>query len=182
MALKQVEPLAKTIGDSKFYITPFAAFKAANLTGELASVLAPLLGVLTPLVNDGSLMDVDAGKAVEAMSGCTAISGDKLERLMKKLLLGGHIAVEFVNKESGEKEGQRLDEDLTNEIFCGEIQDMFVLCFYVIQLNFNGFFKRFASLSGKAGLAEGKTLRTVLQSTESSTTHNLASWNSDATF
>lgn len=161
MAMKQLEPTIEKVGGTKFYITPFPAFKAANLTGELASVLAPLLGVLAPLVNDGSLMDVDAGRAAEAMAGCTAINGDKLEKLMQKLLLGGHIVVEAPN-EDGEIEGQRLDMDLANEIFCGEVQDMFVLCFHVIKLNFNGFFKKFASLSGKEGLAEGKTQRKIL--------------------
>jgi hypothetical protein len=162
MALKQVEPTKEKVGGFDFYITPFAAFKAANLTGELASVLAPLLGVLAPLVNDRNLMDVDAGKAAEAMMNCKTIDGDSLEKLMKKLLLGGHIAVEIINEDTGEKEGARLDEDIANEIFCGEIQDMFVLCFHVIKLNFNGFFKKFAALSGKVGLAEVKTPRAIL--------------------
>ncbi len=161
MALKQVAPTEETVGGNKFYITPFAAFKAANLTGELASVLAPLLGVLAPLVDDGSLMDVDASKAAEAMANCKAINGDKLEKLMKKLLLGGHITVEFTN-EDGELEGQRLDEDLANEIFCGDVQEMFILCFHVIKLNFNGFFKKLAALSGKEGSAGGKTPRKIL--------------------
>lgn len=165
MALKQVEPTIKKVGGINFYIRPFAAFKAANLTGELASVLAPLLGVLAPLVSESgdekNLMDVDAGKAAEAMSNCTTISGDKLEKLMKKLLLGGHIAVE-VTAANGETEGQILDENLANEMFCGDVQEMFVLCFYVIQLNFNGFFKRFAGLSGKAGSAVGKLPRRIL--------------------
>ena len=161
MAMKQLEPTVEKVGGKKFYITPFPAFKAANLTGELASVLAPLLGVLAPLVNDGSLMNVDAGKAAEAMANCTVIDGDKLERLMQKLLLGGHIVTEVQN-EDGEIEGQRLDMDLANEIFCGEVQDMFVLCFHVIKLNFNGFFKKFASLSGKEGLAEEKIQRKIL--------------------
>ncbi len=161
MALKQVEPTVEKVGGNKFYITPFAAFKAANLTGELASVLAPLLGALAPLVNDGGLMDMDAGKAAEAMANCTAIEGDRLEKLMKKLLLGGHITVELTNEE-GETEGERLNEDLANEIFCGDVQNMFVLCFHVIKLNFNGFFKKFAALSGKAGSAEDKMPRVVL--------------------
>jgi len=161
MGLRQMEPTVEKVGGMKFYITPFPAFKAANLTGELASVLAPLLGVLAPLVNDGSLMDVDVGKAAEAMANCTAIDGDKLEKLMKKLLLGGHITVEFTNEE-GEPEGEKLNEDLANEIFCGDVQDMFALCFHVIKLNFNGFFKKFAALSGKAGAEGGKTPRVVL--------------------
>lgn len=169
MALKQMEATKVVVGDTNFYITPFAAFKAANLTGELASVLAPLLGALAPLVGneneDGEdrekdLMDIDAGKAAEAMAGCSAISGDKLEKLMKKLLVGGNIVVEIENEE-GETEGQRLDLDLANEIFCGEIQDMFILCFHVIKLNFNGFFRKVAGLSGKAGLAK-KTPRKIL--------------------
>lgn len=162
MALKQVEPTVKKVGEYIFYIRPFAAFKAANLTGELASVLAPLLSALAPLAGaGGNLMDVDAGKAAEAMSNCTAIDGDKLERLTKKLLLGGHIAVE-VTGDDGETEGQILDENLINEMFCGEVQDMFMLCFHVIQLNFNGFFKRFAGLSGKGKSAAKKTPRKIL--------------------
>lgn len=162
MALKQIEPTVKRVGDYNFYIRPFAAFKAANLTGELASVLAPLLSALAPLVGSNeNLMDVDAGKAAEAMSNCTSISGEKLEKLMKKLLLGGHIAVE-VSGDDGEVEGQILDENLVNEMFCGEVQDMFILCFYVIQLNFNGFFKKLAGLSGKAGSAGKRTPRKIL--------------------
>lgn len=161
MAMRQIEPTVEKVGGMKFYITPFPAFKAANLTGELASVLTPLLGVLAPLVNDGSLMDVDAGKAAEAMAGCTGINGDKLEKLMQKLLIGGNITVEAPNEE-GEIEPQKLDMDLANELFCGEVQEMFVLCFHVIKLNFNGFFKKLASLSGKEKLAEDKTPRKIL--------------------
>lgn len=166
MGLKQVEPIKEKVGDNNFYITPFPAFKAANLTGELASVLAPLLGALAPLVAGGleggsGLMDIDAGKAAEAMAGCTALDGDKLEKLMRKLLIGGHIIADVEN-EQGEMEPQRLDTDIANEIFCGDVQDMFILCFHVIKLNFNGFFKRLAGRSGKAGLAGEKTQRPIL--------------------
>ena len=41
--LKQVEPTMVEVDGMKFYIRPFPAFKAANISGELASVLAPLL-------------------------------------------------------------------------------------------------------------------------------------------
>lgn len=164
MALKQMDPTKETVGGYNFYIKPFAAFKAANLTGELASVLAPLLGALAPLVSDqkeGSLMDVDAAQAAEALSNCTNISGDKMEKLMQKLLLGGHIVVELPDEE-GEFKPERLDMDIANEIFCGEVQDMFILCFHVIKLNFNGFFKKIAGLSGKAGSAIPKKPRKVI--------------------
>ena len=39
MALKQMEAQKVNIGDNTFYIKPFPAFKAANITGDLASVL-----------------------------------------------------------------------------------------------------------------------------------------------
>ncbi len=164
MAMKQMEPTAVMVGGMKFYITPFPAFKAANISGELASVLAPLLGSLFPLVGgmktEGkSIMDididsVDADKAAEAVMNCPLISGDKLEGLMRKLLLGGHIVAKVENDE-GESEAQRLDMDLANELFCGEIQEMFVLCFHVIKLNYKGFFRKFAGLSGKLKSATG---------------------------
>lgn len=159
MKLKQLERVVETIGDYKFYITPFPALKAANMTGELASLMLPLFGALAPLVKDGDgkkkengLMDIDAGEAAAAIASSVAIDGNKLEKLIQKFLLGGHITVELED-DDGEPEGCRLDTDLLNEIFCGEVQDMFILCFYVIRINFSGFFGKLAGLSGKSGKA-----------------------------
>ncbi len=159
MKLKQLEPVVETVGDYKFYITPFPALKAANMTGELASLMLPLFGALAPLVKDGDsekkengLMDIDAGKAAAAIASSVTIDGNKMEKLIQKFLLGGHITVELED-DDGEPEGCRLDMDLLNEIFCGEVQDMFILCFYVIRINFSGFFGKLAGLSGKAGKA-----------------------------
>lgn len=66
--LKQLEPKKETIGGLNFYIRPFPAMVAANLTGDLASLLTPVLAALMPLVGDsdnegddedGDLMDID---------------------------------------------------------------------------------------------------------------------------
>lgn len=161
MKLKQLEPVEKMIGDYKFYIRPFPALKAANITGELTSILVPLFAALIPLVEEEKeLEDLDAGKAAEAIARSVSFDGNKLEKLIQKLLLGGHIVVELEN-ENEEPEGYKLDMDLLNEIFCGEIQNMFILCFYVIQINFSGFFGKFADQSGKVGLALRK-LRKII--------------------
>ena len=149
------------IGDNTFYIKPFPAFKAANITGDLASVLSPLIGVIAPLVGNGDLMDVDVNKAAEALSGSTAINGDKLESLMSKLLLGENIVIEYED-DDGKTHQEKLNKDLADEVFCGNVQDMFVLCVYVIKLNFNGFFVRLATLSGKAEPVAIKKLRKKL--------------------
>lgn len=161
MALKQMEAKKVTVGDNSFYIKPFPAFKAANLTGELASVLSPLIGAIAPLVGDGDLMDVDVNKAAEALSTSTVINGDRLEALMKKLLLGGNIVIEYEDEE-GERQQDVLDKDLADEVFCGNVQDMFVLCAHVIKLNFNGFFEKLATLSGKAEQVAAKAPRKIL--------------------
>ena len=137
MALKQMEAKKVTVGENSFHIKPFPAFKAANLTGELASVLSPLIGAIAPLV------------------------GDRLEALMKKLLLGGNIVIEYEDEE-GERQQDVLDKDLADEVFCGNVQDMFVLCVHVIKLNFNGFFEKLATLSGKAEQVATKTPRKIL--------------------
>lgn len=162
MALRQMEPKKFKVGENTFYVRPFPAFKAANLTGELASVLSPLLGILAPMVGDGGdIMNVDAGKVADAMANTNAISGDKVESLMKKLLLGGNVVIVYEN-EDGETEQSVLDKDIADEVFCGEVEDMFVLCVHVIKMNFGGFFSKAAALSGKEKKAAAKAPRKIL--------------------
>lgn len=160
--MKQMEVTEKKIGDSTFYIKPFPAFVAVNISGELASVLSPLLGGVAALVGNSngevssedkpkSIMDVDVEDALPALtSAFSSISGDKFERLMKKLLVNNkNISVEC---EATDGEVKLLDYDLANEVFCGDVQDMYILCFEVIRLNFKGFFSkigdRFGDLKG----------------------------------
>ena len=172
MALKQMTPTVEKVGGNTFYITPFSAFKAANLTGELASILTPLLGAFAPLIGDeeagdgetggDGLLDVDVSKAAEVLSGCPAIGGDRLEGLMRKLLLGGNIVVEITDGDTGERETLKLDFDTANELFCGDVQDMFILCFHVIKLNFKGFFKKLAAQSGNVNSAMKAVARAIL--------------------
>lgn len=135
-------------------------------------MLAPILGVLAPLVADNGketeemgegsengILDQDAGKAAAAIANCPSIDGNKLEKLMRNLLIGGHISLELEDDE-GNKEMSLLTNDTANEIFCGDVQDMFVLCYHVIRLNFNGFFSRLPTLSGKVKLS--KAMRNVM--------------------
>jgi hypothetical protein len=149
--MKQFEPTVKTIRDYTFYIRPFPAFKAANLSGELAAVILPVLSSITPMLTNtdkknNGVLDTNIEDAAPAIAGAfSSISGDKLESLLKKLLTSnGNIAVEL---EPG-GETQRLTDDLVNEIFCGETQDLFILAFEVIKINYAGFFGKLGSLSG----------------------------------
>ena len=145
----------RKLGGNTFFVRPFGAFKAANMSGEILSLLTPVIAGVAPLVlgadvkeDNASILDMDAEKAAphlaNAMSG---ISGDKLEALLKKLLIQyKNISVEL----AGQNDAQLLTEDIANEIFCGDTQDMFILAFDVIQVNYSGFFGRLGGQYGKA--------------------------------
>ena len=143
----------RTLNGNTFYVRPFSALTSANISGELATLVTPVLTSLAPIFagatdkeNDSSLLNIDATEAAPhlatAMSG---LSGDKVETLLKKLLIQHkNISVEL----EGEKGAQLFTEDIANEVFCGEAQDMFILAFDVIKANYSGFFKR---LGGRFG-------------------------------
>ncbi len=155
--MKRMEVTEKVIGENKFYLKPFPAFAAVNISGELASVLTPVLGGLASIVAAGqgdnlkdktaSLMDVEIDDALPVLTkSFSGLSGESLERLMRKLLIeSGNISVEC---EATGGEVKVLNKDIADEVFCGDVQDMFILAFEVIRLNFNGFFKKIAALFG----------------------------------
>ena len=157
--MKQLKTTEKVIGENHFYIRPFAAFTAANISGDLASVLSPILGGIVALIDRHSntenqegtanIMDTDVNDAVPVLTQAfSGLSGDKFERLMKKLLCDNkNISVECAATEGKVKV---MDYDIANEVFCGDVQDMYILCWEVIKINYAGFFKnlgtRFGSL------------------------------------
>ena len=165
--MKQMEVIEKKIGENMFYLRAFPAFTAANISGELAAMITPMLSGIAPLVEDATkpvgegekdfdIMDVDIEKALPAVSNAfSSLSGDKFEKMMKKLLIEHkNIPVEG---EVTDGETKILTYDLANEVFCGELQDMYALCFEVIRINFGGFFKKIGARFGD--------LQTVLRGT-----------------
>lgn len=169
--MKQMEVTEKKIGESTFYIKPFPAFVSANISGELAALITPMLSGLAPLVgglgDDGGSFDignVNIEDAMPAVSNAFAgLSGDKFEKLMKKLLIDHkNVSVEC---EATNGEAKVLTYDLANEVFCMEIEDMYILCFEVIRLNFGGFFKklgiRFGNLQAIVQRVAPSTANTV---------------------
>ena len=121
----------------------------------------PLAAGLFSLFPDGGteagekgLFDIDVKDAAPVITKAfSSLSGDKVEELLRHLLLAGrNISVEL----PGERV-QLLTEDLVNEIFCEDVQDMFILAFEVIRINYNGFFKKLGSRFG--ALTEGLTTK-----------------------
>ena len=71
--MKRLTPVTKEIGEYTFYIRPFSAFTAANMTGDLANVATPILAALAPLVvkavgaPDGKVLDTDVADMAPSM-------------------------------------------------------------------------------------------------------------------
>ena len=159
--MKQMEPKIVKIGDYEFYITPFSAFYAANLFGELASFLGPIIAASVSAANkvgatdDGE--DVELTEEQQEQVGTTiadalrGIDGDKMEALMRKLIISkGNVVVKYYDTDLEQEVQERLTADLANEIFCMKISDMYMLVVQVIMLNYGSFFGNTSGLFGKA--------------------------------
>lgn len=149
------------IGSNKFYIYPFSALKAANLSGELVKLLAPALGSLGAAIdakNVDKLLDSDVRDLAPALSGAFgSLSGDALETLLRKLL----IINENVAYDNAEGRTVRLSEEDLDTLFCGEVQDMYLLAFEVIRTNYGGFFEKLGSRFGNASAPSTTTAAMV---------------------
>ena len=161
--LKQLETREVTVGENIFYIRPLPAFKAANMTGELAALVLPLVSGLAPLLADvdtekegDGLLDIKVEDAAPAIAGAfSSLDGDKVEKILKHLLIAGsNISVE----QPGEKV-RLLTEDLA----------MFILAFEVIRTNYNGFFKKLGDRFGKVAEWAEKTMARARNATATST-------------
>lgn len=148
--LKMMDPERVSVGANVYYISPFPAFKAANMSGEIISLMTPMLSAIAPaLGKDKSALDMEASEAAPYIaSAFSTLSGDKVEKLLRNLLLSGNVAVQM----EGSTEAQMMNEDLSNVLFCANAQDMFILAFHVIKVNYKGFFEKFGNLSGNAAI------------------------------
>ena len=146
--MKQFDPKDVIVSGHQFHIFPFGAFKAANLSGELAQIAIPLLTAITALPSSGegeNPLDRDLSELTPALaSAFDSLSGDKVESLLKKLLTQSKNIT--VDTEDGET--VYLNEDMVNDIFCCDIVGIYQLAFEVIRFNFGGFFKKLGNLSG----------------------------------
>lgn len=162
---RRMEAKEVKLNGINFLIYPFGAFTAANLSGELTGMLLPAAGALAPLLGGDKKLSLDDNvmeAAPQIASAFSMVSGDKVEGLLKKLLCSKNIVLR--------DKGEYLTEEMADEIFCAEIQDMYLLAFYVLKENFGGFFEKAATLFGK--LETEQEERGIRSSTGISTLNN----------
>lgn len=151
--MKIIETMPVTIGEYKYWIHPFSAMKAANVSGEVLKVAMPILGAVLPLASKGKLsLDTDVASLTTAFgNSLSGLTGDECEKLFRKLLIDNrNIAVE---------NNEWLTEDVLNERMIGNIVDLYALAWEVIKLNFGDFFSKVfkVNLSGSAPNIQAKT-------------------------
>ena len=159
--MKRMTVTKVTIGDVEFGITPFGAWKASNLSGELAKVLGPVVAGLAPvLFADGveGFMKQDISKIIPSIIvGIRSLDGDVLEGMMRKLLIDDQNVSCKYKDENGRTHQDVLTWDLADEIFCQNLDGMFKLALEVVSLNFKGFFKNlFAQYGSQSPEAESE--------------------------
>lgn len=184
-ANKQMEVINVKIGDIQYYIKKFPAFKAARLSGELSALIGPIVGAVAGVFSlagkDGMIVDpaeehtidldnIEAEDLANVLSNALSdISGEKIEKLMKELLIN-NMNVSFTNPETMETE--QLTKMTADELFCGDVQDMYLLCYEVIKANYKNFFGKILPRFGlrfKTMTTKGAVQST---STENSTDSN----------
>ena len=145
---KQMEPEKKEIDGNIYYIYPFPAFQASNLSGDLFAMFMPFISSLSPAFKD-DVMDTDVKKITPFLADAfSTLSGDKMEMMLKKLLLSKNVTLP--DDDGGT---QVLTEDLSNRLFCANIQHMFLLAFYVIKVNYGDFFSKIEDRFGTANMS-----------------------------
>ena len=150
--MKTFEVTQKTIGENRFFIRPFPAFKSAFISGEVFSFLSPIATGLIPAAmkalnsGDENVFDTDITSTVVALSsGLSGVNGDKVEGLLKRLLIQYKTISVDVDGET-----ILLTEEVADQVFCGNVQDMYILAFEVIKVNFPGIFTKFSDQFGEA--------------------------------
>lgn len=164
--MRQLEPKRVTIGEVEYAIYPFGAFDAAAISGDLAKIIGPLLVGVLPLLD--ATDDSEWNELVPPLTSVlTTLDGDKLQNLLRQLLIvKKNISCEYRN-EDGQIEQKNLTIEVANELFVGNLDAMIELAVEVVKFNFGGFFTQMRTLFGNRKKNTGaKTRKSSGRSTQ----------------
>lgn len=165
-------PETVEIGQNQFHILRFPALKAANIMGKLNKVLSPVASGFVPLVGmvtknkddeSSSFFDTDISQAIPILTeALTSLDGDALQSTLELLLLkNNNISVEYTDS-NGEVVLEKLNYDRLNSLFCGELHEMFLLAYHVININYGNFFGSLLSQFGTQKAQGGQAKSTSM--------------------
>lgn len=129
-----------TLGDNTFWLMAMPPFKAIAVKAKVAKAfLAPLTKIIKP--------NSDGGVALSVENIAIALSEsdpDLIESVMRDLLNGEYIAISVKGAEP-----KRLEQGHINQVFTGNLSEMYQLAYEVIKVNYGDFLDLLAN-TGKA--------------------------------
>lgn len=148
MIAKSAKITEQSIGEFKFYISPFGAWTAQRVMFQVKSALVKSFGGsverMGGLAKEKNILDASLFPIIFQI--LRDLDGDVAEGLIKTLLVE-HKNISFEPIDSpGSREP--LDFSATDTIFCGDLQNMYALAAWVIMVNYESFFDRKASPFG----------------------------------
>lgn len=142
------------ISGTSFFIAPFPVFVSVRITAMLTKVLSPVLGGLVALLGSGNneegtsesdAMEEAAAAIPTFTDAMSSLNPYDFEKLMRELLITSRT---IVWKNDQQPDGEILIEESLNALMAGNSQDVYILAYHVLKVNFKGFFEKFKSLSG----------------------------------
>jgi len=139
-----------------------------TFTGIIEDIV-PDIGKLTGSTESGSVMDIEANADIipTVIKALKRLDKQTINGVLQELLLR-HENISFQH-EDNRTPAEHLTMDALNVIFAGDIQHLYLLCAYVLKVNYENFFVKAPALFGK--------LIKDLQKKGKKTTPSTASWN-----
>ena len=121
-----IETKDKTIGDSVYSVTQMPGLTALRMQSKLLKLVGPSFAQMVASAGSKSL---DSGLASAASLLFNQLDPDTFENLVKDLLKGVR------------KDGKEIDKNILNMDFAGNLNELFQVLQYVIEVNYADFFQ-----------------------------------------
>ena len=171
------------VGDLVFFVTKFRALAAARISGDVVSLVAPLLGGAGSLLDAWAGSDDDTPETVEGVDNSengegvdAAAAGESSSTMLDQNFgailpaltdglakLDGRrleaILLELLIQEHCiSYEDKCLTQAVLDEVFCGDLMGLLTLAVEVIKLNYGSLFTMLGSQSGNRAVSALKNL------------------------
>ena len=160
MKIKDRLAAEETIGEYKFYIRYFGAWTAQRIGLKFKDVFTKAAAVAAPEIAE-AMKNLDSENAFDLevnsdlIPALIKILGEMdiktLEELTQEVIIK-HKNVAFVHEDHTGKEPEPLTYEKADQIFSGDLQDMYILIACVIKANYRNFLDRLVTQYG--GLLE----------------------------
>lgn len=146
MELASFEYKEKEIGGKSYKVRAMPPLKALELLGDLQAVFTTgLNGKITAEGQEAKSLidrDINAGAIIAGIG--KNLKGPALVGFAQRLINEDYVNV----KEAGQEDYERVTAAKFNNIFTGNLKNMFLLMHFILEVNYGDFFESVPSLTG----------------------------------